>query len=192
MTNGEIYADEGVDNLEGIAPIADIDYARATWVGKTFWYKLNYYELYDASTDKFKKFDLKKYSPVKVIDSVAGWYNDTPVALVLQAKSGETWTKSINVSGTNSSFVYKDICKFNDYFLTEDPRLKYKWPEKVWSAIEKGSLLMGMTPEQVRMSWGEPKEINNTITGNAVREQWVYLGGSYLYFTNGKLKSVQN
>ena len=49
-----------------------------------------------------------------------------------------------------------------------------------------------MTAEQARMSWGKPKEINKTITGNVKHEQWVYGSGSYLYFDNGILRSIQN
>jgi hypothetical protein len=53
---------------------------------------------------------------------------------------------------------------------------------------------IGMTPEQVRneSSWGAPKDINRTTTESGIREQWVYGGGNYLYFTNGKLTAIQN
>jgi hypothetical protein len=52
---------------------------------------------------------------------------------------------------------------------------------------------IGMTPEEVvASSWGKPKSINRTTTASGVREQWVYGGGNYLYFMNGKLDAVQN
>ena len=51
---------------------------------------------------------------------------------------------------------------------------------------------IGMTKEMAKLSWGEPSDINKTITAEAVREQWVYGSGSYLYFTNNKLTTIQN
>jgi hypothetical protein len=53
---------------------------------------------------------------------------------------------------------------------------------------------LGMTTDQVlhETSWGEPITINRTVTAHGVHEQWVYGGTNYLYFTNGKLTSVQN
>lgn len=51
---------------------------------------------------------------------------------------------------------------------------------------------IGMSQEEVLASnWGKPKDINSTITANGVREQWVYGGGNYLYFTDGKLTGIQ-
>ena len=40
-------------------------------------------------------------------------------------------------------------------------------------------------------SWGKPERINQTITANGVREQWVYGGGNYLYFQDGVLRTIQ-
>lgn len=58
----------------------------------------------------------------------------------------------------------------------------------------KPGVRIGMTAKQVRekSSWGEPESVNRTITGNVTHEQWVYGDGNYLYFTNGKLTSIQN
>jgi hypothetical protein len=48
-----------------------------------------------------------------------------------------------------------------------------------------------MNKEQAIASWGEPYEINTTITAYGKHEQRVYHGG-YLYFENGKLTAIQN
>lgn len=59
---------------------------------------------------------------------------------------------------------------------------------------KKPGVKIGMSKKQVieKTSWGEPERINRTTTTHGEREQWVYDGGSYLYFTNGKLTAVQN
>ncbi len=45
-------------------------------------------------------------------------------------------------------------------------------------------------------SWGEPDEVNKTVTSRGESEQWVYRGTGfaktkYLYFTNGIMVSAQ-
>jgi len=53
---------------------------------------------------------------------------------------------------------------------------------------------IGMTTKQVRdaTSWGEPLKVNRTILQGVEDEQWVYGGGQYLYFRNGRLYAIQN
>ena len=56
----------------------------------------------------------------------------------------------------------------------------------------KGGVRVGMTKKQVLASnWGRPVKVNTTTNAVGVSEQWVY-EGSYLYFANGILKTIQN
>lgn len=73
----------------------------------------------------------------------------------------------------------------------DDKRLRAKWGKKVWNAVEKGTVFIGMTSEQARRSWGEPSDINRTINASGTSEQWVY-DGAYLYFQDGILTTIQN
>lgn len=78
-----------------------------------------------------------------------------------------------------------------------------EWREK-WKVINeerkaeeaKNYVRIGMTKEEVlATNWGEPDDINKTITANHVSEQWVYDNyGSYsfLYFEDGVLVTIQN
>lgn len=52
---------------------------------------------------------------------------------------------------------------------------------------------IGMTDRQVLegTSWGAPLEINSTITGRSITQQWVYPGRNFLYFRDGALTSIQ-
>jgi hypothetical protein len=57
----------------------------------------------------------------------------------------------------------------------------------------KEGVRVGMTAKQVlESSWGKPESVNRTTTASSVNEQWVYGGGSYLYFDNGVLTAIQN
>ena len=58
--------------------------------------------------------------------------------------------------------------------------------------ISEGKVRIGMTKEMCRESWGEPEDINKTTSSYGTHEQWVYGYGSYLYFENGKLTTIQN
>ena len=60
-------------------------------------------------------------------------------------------------------------------------------------AHTKEGVSIGMSEEEVYHStWGHPQHKNRTTTGYGTTEQWVYGNGNYLYFTDGKLTSVQN
>jgi len=69
-----------------------------------------------------------------------------------------------------------------------------EWRDDIKNNILEGSLSIGMTREQALASWGSPYDINRTVTGNSVNEQWVYgtYGSAYLYFDNDKLTTIQN
>ncbi len=110
----------------------------------------------------------------------------------------EVYVGSITLFLSNdfgACYEHKEIgatFNFDGSFSTISPqKLHPKWSEKIWKAIRKGSVIIGMTSEQAKLSWGEPEDINRTITRRGSSEQWVY-GNSYLYFTNGILDSIQN
>ncbi len=57
----------------------------------------------------------------------------------------------------------------------------------------KHGVRIGMTEDEVRQSsWGKPESVNRTTMASGTHEQWVYGGGSYLYFEDGVLTSIQN
>ena len=67
-----------------------------------------------------------------------------------------------------------------------------KWGRELGTIIAERKVTVRMTQEQVIDAWGKPKDINKTISANRVHEQWVYGLGSYLYFEQGILKTIQN
>ena len=58
---------------------------------------------------------------------------------------------------------------------------------------KKSNVRIGMSTNQVlnESNWGYPDDINTNINTYGKFEQWVYGNGQYLYFTNGKLTSIQ-
>ena len=53
-----------------------------------------------------------------------------------------------------------------------------------------GRVRVGMIDEQVEMAWGKPDHVNRYSTAAGQVEQWVYLNGDSLTFTNGILRSM--
>lgn len=82
----------------------------------------------------------------------------------------------------------------NRVFNSEDPALKRRQSAAKADAEckRRGGVEIGMTEKEVLAScWGKPRGKNVTDTGRDIHEQWVY-GSGYLYFDNGRLKTIQN
>ena len=82
-------------------------------------------------------------------------------------------------------------------YVVQNPQL----PEDIKNLISNKKIRIGMTTEQVLLSWGKPcpsREdgdcINRTVGAWGVHEQWIYNypNGPYLYFENGVLASWQD
>ena len=63
--------------------------------------------------------------------------------------------------------------------------------KKIEEAIAAKQVLVGMTREEVERAWGKPDRTNRSSSGAGVREQWAYASGSYVYFGNDKVTSVE-
>jgi hypothetical protein len=129
---------------------------------------------------------IKRYAPLKVVAINPGWDEEKPLRFVLQTSDGKQGFLDVNLSGTNVAPELRHLNRFDEAFMTEDPKLKYKWPARIWEAIENNRVLSGMTMEQVRLSWGEPDKTVRTTTG----EQWTYAAG-VLTFRTGVVIVIQ-
>ncbi|MBO0798301.1 MAG: hypothetical protein J2P31_05715 [Blastocatellia bacterium] len=176
----------GKESIKGIALVDDLSNARAQWAGKTLWCREPRLSTYDELNDQVGVLAIKRYSPLKVLDIVAGWDEEKPARFLLATSDGKRGFLDLNLSGTN---VFKEVRQLNrmeQYFLAEDPRKIYKWPAHVWNLIESSQIITGMTAAQVKMSWGEPEKITPTATG----ESWNYMAGT-LIFKKGVLTGKQ-
>ena len=52
--------------------------------------------------------------------------------------------------------------------------------------LYEGKIWKGMSAEMVKDSWGNPKKMNRLISGNNIREEWVY-NNSWLFIQNDRL-----
>jgi len=67
-----------------------------------------------------------------------------------------------------------------------------KWGQNLGSLIADGKVKLGMNKEMCISAWGNPININRTILDGLTWEQWVYGWGTYLYFKNNILSTIQD
>lgn len=90
-------------------------------------------------------------------------------------------------------FDFTSLNSISTAFYIGDPLADFDWSEDVKDTVRRKKVRIGMTQDQVLMSWGEPDNVN-LYRG---LEQWVYrygtsFGAQYLYFTDGELTSIQS
>ena len=64
--------------------------------------------------------------------------------------------------------------------------LEYKYGSSTAAKLMSGKIWKGMNAEMVNDSWGTPKKINRVISGNTVKEEWIYKS-TWLYIENDRL-----
>jgi hypothetical protein len=64
--------------------------------------------------------------------------------------------------------------------------LTNKYGSDIASRMMAMKVWKGMTAEMVQDSWGTPRKINRVISGNDVKEEWIY-SSSWLYIENDRL-----
>ena len=65
-----------------------------------------------------------------------------------------------------------------------------KYPKSIANDILDHIIRVGFTESMVIDAWGEPDRINTYVNFHGKREQWVYDDGSYVYFSGGKVSSI--
>jgi len=65
--------------------------------------------------------------------------------------------------------------------------LENKYGTNMAARLMAGKIWKGMTAEMVSDSWGTPLKINRSITGNFVKEEWIYRN-TWLYIENNNLR----
>lgn len=135
-------------------------------------------EMYDIQTGK--SVDFSAGTIWKCVDfTIEEKYYE--LSLILESSKGERLAYSMsNVwKGTYFGFPKSDADKYKEKFSADN-----------WYLILAGKVKIGMTTEMCELSWGKPKDINQTITEGKNTEQWVY-SDNYLYFDNGILSAMQ-
>ncbi len=142
-------------------------------------------------------------------DSILRTSTDITTGKVITTKTGQKWkctdltveekfyTLSLIIENpvgekTTISFesVFGEFRYGRVYTADEADSYRQKFGPDIFDTILQGNVRLGMTKEMCKLSWGNPKSINETITASGKKEQWVY-SDNYLYFENGVLTTIQ-
>lgn len=64
--------------------------------------------------------------------------------------------------------------------------LESKYGSNMAARLISGKIWKGMNAEMVKDSWGKAEKINRVISGNIIKEEWIYKN-TWLYFENNTL-----
>lgn len=162
--------------------------------GKDFVYKNKYrhvYNLYKVSDGQKYEGEIPQNTEFHCTD-VSFANNDTEklVFIFHNDAFGDLYTFEYDF---NRIFVTKD--KYLQDKQNEEQRRKNilaKYGQVNGKTILEGKVRIGFTKAMCIEAWGEPDDINKSTGSWGVHEQWCYSDGSYLYFENGKLTSIDN
>lgn len=135
------------------------------YIGRTYW--MNEFE------------DLERFSKLTVTDILPddkGEFN-----VIFKSATGKT-IKSYPMRSSEVTQLFAD----RSSLLTYDPYKKHKWSASVWKQIKAGQVSLGMTKEQVQLSWGNPAAKDITSGGGKTIETWGYSNFNIVSFVNGK------
>ncbi len=65
--------------------------------------------------------------------------------------------------------------------------LERKYGSNMAAKLMAGKVWKGMDAEMIKDSWGSPKKINRVISGNLVKEEWIFTN-TWLYIENDVLR----
>jgi hypothetical protein len=128
-----------------------------------------------VSIETGEEIDLEQEELVKCVDVTLD-DKSYKLYLVLETKSGQRFmfpAYARSIGGLSRIFTKDEATKYKESF-----------GEKYWKAILEETVVVGMSEEMVLLSWGTPKKVNRTSSG----DQWVY-SDNYIYFENGKMTS---
>lgn len=175
------------------------NWEKDTYTGQTF---VLPDAIYTADIDGFKEKYLdkefysnfpvggKKYQKVKIIQVGAG-SEHSPIRVVVENQNGNKEQIDFCTCGTNVPTIYTESNDFLRHFRLINPKITYKGSDEMWETICTSKIMIGMTEEDLILSWGRPEKINKTVVSGIVSEQYVY-NNQYVYVENGKVTSFQS
>ncbi len=184
-----VYGKTSRGIIEGLLDTDDLASARKRWQGKTVYSRRRLIDVYDSTASKFTNLRVSILEPLKVFDVHPGIIPlpPKPIWLIVDRADGSrgiiplhySWTNVLEEKRSPGMPWEQDIFEAN-------PRDLYpRWEQYAWETIDNHHVYVGMTKEQVTMSWGEPRQ----VVQDSARIEWVY-GKSKLTFKADTLAAI--
>jgi hypothetical protein len=169
-------------NISRICFLSDLEISQRELLGRTFWYKQNYINSRNDTTEKITILKDVRFKPLNIVGVYAGYDDNAPVELEVVLWNGKKAYVNLNISNNNSRYGMENKSILSDFFYFENPETIYPWDKQVWQDIKNNKISTGMTMEQVKFTWGEPIEI---ITESSTTSFYKFKSGNEVKFTNG-------
>jgi hypothetical protein len=169
------YAKTSDGDLHEFAFAADFDSAKSRWKGKTIYSARGFITLVDAGKTGTIKVRLR--DQLRVLDVRPGLtpLPAKPLWLMVETANGTKGVIPVRFSWTNSPVSQRhEGNPWDDDIFESDPALSCAADSAAWETINMHHVRKGMTREQVRLSWGRPREQKSGMHEAASRECWVY------------------
>lgn len=180
--------------IKGIAPAPDLDSARARWQNGTVYARKRQINTYDSASGKMGSVKVSIDQPLSVTGVRWGWLPlpPQPVLVTVRTAQGTEGFVPLYMSWTN---VMDDLRRLSEdpwteFVFEKNPRSIFAWDEETWGQIGAHHVTPGMTPDMVRLAWGDPVSRDSAQADCPTCERWVYQG-QYVVFRNGKLERTQ-
>lgn len=159
-------------DLEMVSKFRRILRGRKLWTRSGLWYDLNGNLTRGA-----------KFVPVTVEDVTTG--NTAFPLSVIFTDGNRRAVVPMNMPDGKGSHGSRN---FASLFSLTDPKEKYPdiLPE-IWELICRSAVTPGMTKEEVKLSLGNPKEVERGHNWDTLVDYWKYADGTYLLFVDDKL-----
>jgi hypothetical protein len=79
--------------------------------------------------------------------------------------------------------IEQDVREQSQQQVSRFTYLENKYGSGMAAKLMSGKIWKGMTSEMVRDSWGKPLKINRVISGNTIKEEWIFRN-TWLYLQN--------
>lgn len=149
--------------------------------GKTFYILTSSWKSIDGT-----EISGKKFVPVKIEKASIG-NAIYPAKIIFIDSLNNTYFVYITIDNKHQS-----TRNFESVFSLSDPRNKYPHINNLaWDYITNGTLKIGMTQEECRLSIGYPQIVKDLSSTPSLIKQWEYENGYILIFENGFLKEFK-
>jgi hypothetical protein len=153
-------------------------------IGKTIWLNDTWDEAGFTTTSEY---GFPRFDPVEVVDVIPfqNRHEDYPVWLKVKSRFGDR--AKVRYNGEEGRVGIQD------HYYTSNP-LPKKWGKTMIKKVLRNEVEIDMTERQIRVSIGNPDEVNHTSSRHGMSDQWVY--GTelekkiYYQFEYGKLTFI--
>jgi hypothetical protein len=188
----QVFAKTRKGAIEGIACASDLDSATKKWVRKTVYSRRGFIGTYDSATGAYGKITVKIQDKLKVTGVSWGLtpLPPRPLWLLVETAGKEKGFIPAGISWTNT--MENEILPqqpWAEELFESNPADLYKWDSLTWSAVNRHTIVSGMTKEQVTVSWGRPHSVVTDTSRRSCPQQWLY-GSQYVCFNHDSVVSV--